>query len=73
MSSDCLSLASFIGIARLLSAINIGTTDGVVFDIMTLYETPSVLMNLLRSRCVVVLVKYLKVLATCRKYGTRQA
>ena len=51
-------------------------TDGVVFDIMTFGETPSVvvfLMNLLRSRCVVVLVKFLKVLATCRKYGMRQA
>jgi len=56
-----------------LSVINIRTTDGVVFDIMTLCETPSVLMNLLRSRCVVAVVKFLKVLATCRKYGTRQA
>ena len=28
---------------------------------------------LLRSQCVVVLIKQLKVLATCRKYGTRQA
>ena len=73
MSSDCLSLASFIGIACLLSVINIRTTDGVVFDIMTLCDTPSVLMNLLRSRGVVVLVKFLKVLATCRKYGTRLA
>ena len=36
---------------------------------MTLCETPSVLMNLLRSRCVVAVVKCLKVLATCRKYG----
>ena len=54
-----------------LSVINIRTTDGVVFDIMTLYETSSVLMNLLRSQCVVVLVKFLNVLATCRKYGTR--
>ena len=44
-----------------------------MFEIMTLCETPSVLMNLLRSRCVVVLVKFLKVLVTCRKYGTRQA
>ena len=34
-----------------------------MFDIMTLCETPSVLMNLLRSRCVVVLVKFLNVLA----------
>ena len=68
---DCLSLVSFIGIVCLLSVINIRTTDGVVFDIMTLYETSSVLMNLLRSRYVVVVVKFLKVLATCRKYGTR--
>ena len=37
--------------------------DGVVFNIMTFCETPSVLMNLLRSRCVVVLVKFLNVLA----------
>ena len=36
---------SSIGIAYLLSAINIRTTDGVVFDIMTLCETPSVLMK----------------------------
>ena len=64
---------SFIGIVCLLSVINIRTTDGVVIDIMTFGETPSVLMNVLRSRCVVVLVKFLKVLATCRKYGTRQA
>ena len=40
-----LSLASSIGIACLLSAINIRTTDGVVFAIMTLCETLSVLMN----------------------------
>ena len=66
-----IACASFIGIACLLSVINIRTTDGVVFDIMTLCETPSVLMNLLRSRCVVALVKFLNVLATCRKYGTR--
>ena len=32
---------------------------------------PSVLMNLIMPQCVVVLVKRLKVLATCRKYGTR--
>ena len=47
-----------------LSVINIRTTDGVVFDIMTLCETPSVLMNLLRLRCVVAVVKFLNVLAT---------
>ena len=29
-----------------LSVINIRTTDGVVFDIMTLCETPSVLMKM---------------------------
>ena len=34
---------------------------------------PSVYMKLLRSQGVVVVVKRLKVLATCRKYGTRQA
>ena len=32
---------------------------------------PSVLINLLRPQRVVVEVKRLKVLATCRKYGTR--
>ena len=36
---------SSIGIACLLSTINIRTTDGFVFDIMTLGETPSVLMK----------------------------
>ena len=40
-----MSLAISIRIACLLSAINIRTTDGVVFDIMTLGETPSVLMK----------------------------
>ena len=44
-------IVSSIGIACLLSAINIRTMDEVVFDIMTLCETPSVLMNLLRSLC----------------------
>ena len=43
---ECLSLASLIGVACfLLSAITIRTSDGVMFDIMTLGETPSVLMN----------------------------
>ena len=40
-----MSLASSIGVACLLSAINIRTTDGVMFNIMTLGETPSVLMK----------------------------
>ena len=40
-----MSLASSIGIACLFSAITLRTTDGVVFDIMTLGETSSVLMN----------------------------
>ena len=44
--SDCLSLASSIGVACfLLSTITIRTSDGVMFDIMTLGETPFVLMN----------------------------
>jgi hypothetical protein len=30
-------------------------------------DTPSVLMNLIRSQCVVAVVKRLKVLATCRE------
>ena len=42
---DCKSLASSIGVACLLSEITIRTMDGVVFDIMTLGETPSVLMK----------------------------
>ena len=38
--------SSLIGVACfLLSAITIRTSDGVMFDIMTLGETPSVLMN----------------------------
>ena len=41
--------------------------DGVLFDIMTLGETPSVLMNSSK----VAVVKYLNVLATCREYGKR--
>ena len=36
---------SSIGVVCLLSAINIRTSDGVVFDMMTLGETPSELMN----------------------------
>jgi hypothetical protein len=32
---------------------------------------PSVLINLIRPQCVVVVIKYLKVLATYRKYGTQ--
>ena len=36
---------SLIGVACLLSAITIRTSDGVMFDIMTLGETPSVLMK----------------------------
>ena len=36
---------SLIGVACLLSAITIRTSDGVMFDIMTLGETPFVLMN----------------------------
>ena len=34
-----------IGVDCLLFAITIRTSDGVMFDIMTLGETPSVLMN----------------------------
>ena len=34
-----------MGITCLLSALNIRTTDRVMFDIMTLGETPSVLIN----------------------------
>ena len=43
--SDCLSLASLIGIVCLHSAITIRTLGRVVFDIITLGETPSELMN----------------------------
>ena len=38
---DCVSLASSLGIACLLSVINIRTTDGVVFDSMTFGEWQS--------------------------------
>ena len=41
--------------------------DGVMCSIMARNETPSVLINLIRSQCVVVVVKRLKVLATCRE------
>jgi len=58
---------SLIGVACLLSVITIRTSDGVMFDIMTLGETPSVLMKSAK----VAVVKCLNVLATCRKYGTR--
>jgi hypothetical protein len=40
-------------------------------SIMAWNGTPSVLINLIRPQCVVVVVKRLKVLATYRKYGTR--
>ena len=40
-----MSLASLIGIVCLHYAITIRTSVGVVFDIMTLGETPSELMN----------------------------
>ena len=62
---------SSIGIACLLFAINIRTTDGVVFDITTLGETLSVLINYAKVAVCVEVVKFLNVLATCRKYGTR--
>ena len=42
-----------------------------MFDIMTLGETPSVLINSAKVAVVVAVVKFLNVLATCRKYGTR--
>jgi hypothetical protein len=41
--------------------------DGVMCSIMERNDTPSVLTNWLRSRCVVIGVKRLKVLATCRE------
>jgi hypothetical protein len=31
-------------------------------------DTPSVLLNLIRSQCVVIEVKHLKVLTTCREF-----
>jgi hypothetical protein len=40
-------------------------------SIMAWNGTPSVLINLIRPQCVVVVVKHLKVLAAYRKYGTR--
>ena len=60
---------SFIGVDCLLSAITIRTMDGLGYKFHG--GNPSMSINLLRSQCVVVLIKRLKVLATCRKYGTR--
>ena len=62
---------SSIGVDCLLYAITIRTMDGLGYKFHG--GNPSVLMNLIRPQCVVVLIKRLKVLATCRKYGTRQA
>jgi hypothetical protein len=60
-----------IGADYLLSANTIRITDGVMCSIMAWNGTRSVLINLIRPQYVVVVVKYLKVLATYRKYGTR--
>jgi hypothetical protein len=42
-------------------------TDGIYVKYHGWDDTPSVLMNLIRSQCVVAVVKRLKVLATCRE------
>ena len=60
-----------IGVDCLLYAITIRTIDGLGYKFHG--GNPSVLINLLRSQHVVAVVKRLKVLTTCRKYGTRQA
>ena len=52
-------------------AITIRTMDGFGYKLHG--RNPSMLIKLLRPQCVVAVVKHLKVLATCRKYGTRQA
>ena len=56
---------SFIGVECLLSAITIRTMDGLGYKFHG--GNPSVLINLIRPQCVVVLIKRLKVLATCRE------
>jgi hypothetical protein len=43
-------------------------TDGVMCSIMERNDTPSVLINFLRSRCVLIGVKRLKVVTTCREF-----
>jgi hypothetical protein len=46
-------------------------TDGVMCSIMERNDTPSVLLNWLRSQCVPIGVKCLKVLTTCREFWVR--
>jgi hypothetical protein len=50
-----------------ITVITIRMTDGVMCSIMERNDTPSVLLNWLRSQCVPIGVKRLKVLATCRE------
>jgi hypothetical protein len=45
--------------------------DGVMCGIVTQKVTLSMLIKVDKVQCVVAVVKRLKVLATCRKYGTR--
>ena len=69
MSRDFLPLTRFIGVDYLLSAITIRTIDGFG---QPLHLKSICVAKLLRPQCVVAVVKHLNVLATCRKYGTRQ-
>jgi hypothetical protein len=56
-----------IGVDVYYSAITIRMMDRVMCSIMTGKVTPSVLIKLIRSQCVVAVVKRLKVLATCHE------
>jgi hypothetical protein len=42
--------------------------DGVIYSIMEGNDTPSMLTDWLRSRCVLIGVKHLKVLTTCHEF-----
>ena len=66
-SSDFLSLARIIGIECLLHAATIRLTGGAVVLVMPRLFSE----NWIRPQCVVVVVKRLNVLITCREYGNR--
>jgi hypothetical protein len=66
--SDFLSLARYRSCNVYIIVITIRMTDGVMCSIMERNDTPSVLLNWLRSRCVPIGVKRLKVLTTCREF-----
>jgi hypothetical protein len=72
MSGDFLSLPRYKSCNVYITVITIRMTDRVVIMIHDLGKNPVyVNENLIRSQCVVAVVKRLKVLATCVKYGKR--